>query len=205
MTSIETEYKFGHLYDQKTGKRILIEDGAKVVIVIEENSLLKEDVSISGFQPYEILNSDNKLKQVENKCLGDNRPYWKIKNAHEYLFFKIQGYIPKRDKKENFVLDFRLKLLEDLYITNKRKDPKWASLFDCKCVIDHCYNNDFNYFEPVYGTSLNKARTKLHELYFSRVANPASNAFNEFFESQNNGSYFGSLDDLRLKIQDTKK
>lgn len=137
--------------------------------------------------------------------MKDGRPYWKIKNSGEYLFFKIQGFIQTKNDRKSFNLHFRLKLLEDLYITNKRKDPKWAALFDCKCVVDRCFNDDFTYFEPVHGNSLNKARTKLHELYFRRVANPSSNAFNEFYEKCENQFYSHSLDELRLTVQSQAK
>ena len=85
-------------------------------------------------------------------------------------------------KKKYFQLEFKLQLLEDLYITNSKRDnPRMAKLFPCKCVISDCLTEEFDFFEPVHGDSLNKARTKLHELYFSRIVNPASNAFRVFF------------------------
>ncbi|MGH1388407.1 hypothetical protein [Kordia sp.] len=103
--------------------------------------------------------------------------------------------------KEQFNLEFRLELLEDLYMYNKKDRPEMAQLFPCKCIISECLTNNFAFFEPVYGDSLNKARTKLHELYFSLVVNPASNAFREFYVSRNYNKHDINLEKLRLTIQ----
>ncbi|MGH1388408.1 hypothetical protein [Kordia sp.] len=47
MKSIDVIHKFGHLYDRATKKRILIEDGSEISIVLQPDSLLNEDRSVS--------------------------------------------------------------------------------------------------------------------------------------------------------------
>lgn len=199
MKAIDVIYKFGHLYNRETQERILIEDGAQVSIVINTENILKEDPSIA--QKEKPLNSESKVLELANK-FGSTTPYWLLKKSGDSLFFKISGFVPKRHGNESFLLEFRMELLEDLYIYNKKRDrPEMAQLFPCKCVISDCLTNNFEFFEPVYGDSLNKARTKLHELYFSRVVNPASNAFREFFIERNYHEKNNKLEALRLEVQ----
>lgn len=199
MKSIDAIYKFGHLYNRETRKRILIEDGTEVSIVLNPENILNEDLSIT--QKDKPLDSKSKAQELHDKY-GEKTPYWLIRRAGESLFFRIKGFVPKRDGNEAFLLEFRMELLEDLYIYNKKKDrPEMAQLFPCKCAIFECLTDNFEFFEPVYGNSLNKARTKLHELYFSRVVNPASNAFREFFVNRKYDYNCNSLETLRLEIQ----
>ena len=198
MKSIDVIHKFGHLYNRQTKERILIEDGVEMSIVINEKDILEKDVSLSKRD--EPMDSRAKADELRTK-FETYIPYWKILSEGESLFFKISGKVPKQSGSESFELEFRLKLLEDLYIYNRKKDKAKAALFPCKCVIAECFNRGFEFFEPVYGDSLNKARTKLHELFFSRVVNPASNAFREFYITQDykKGT---NLDQLRLEAQE---
>lgn len=199
MKSVDAIYKFGHLYNRSTRERILIEDGAEVSIVLEPRNILEEDPSIS--QKDKPLANNFKAKELHEK-FGSTTPYWLIRKSGESLFFTISGFVPKRNGREAFLLEFRLELLEDLYIYNKKKDrPEMAQLFPCKCAILECLTNNFSFFEPVFGDSLNKARTKLHELYFSRVVNPASNAFREFFVERRYTNYDTNLERLRINAQ----
>lgn len=200
MKSIDAIYKFGHLYNRETNQRILIEDDAEVSIVLQPEQVLDEDLSIG--QKGEPLSTELKAAQLKHKY-GTATPYWLFRKSGESLFFKIAGFIPKRTGSEEFLLEFRMKLQEDLYLYNKKEDrPEMAQLSPCKCAILECLTNNFEFFEPVYGDSLNKARTKLHELYFSRVVNPASNAFREFFVDRNFYNKQNSLEALRLKVQE---
>ncbi|MEM9686625.1 MAG: hypothetical protein AAF934_06850 [Bacteroidota bacterium] len=199
MKSIDAIYKFGHLYNRETRKRILIEDGAEVSVVLQPEHILKEDPSTA--QKKKPIGSSTKILELHNKY-GFTIPYWLFLQAGKSLFFNISGYVPKRYGDEKFFLEFRLELLEDLFIYNKKKDrPEMARLFPCKCVILECLTDNFEFFEPVFGDSLNKARTKLHELYFSRVMNPASNAFQEFFVDRDYQNKNDSLEAIRLEVQ----
>ncbi len=201
MKSILAIHKFGHLYNTETQKRILLEDDANICITVQREHILEKDPSIA--QKNEPVDSKTKSIELHTKY-GYITPYWLIKKAGESLFFKISGFVPKRNGDEAFLLEFRLELLEDLYIYNKKDRPEMAQLFPCKCAILECLTDNFEFFEPVHGDSLNKARTKLHELYFSRVVNPASNAFLQFFIDREYENRNNNLAALRLDIQKLK-
>ena len=177
MKGIEVIYKFGNLYDKATRKRILIEDGAQLVIAVPSEKLLEEDPNL---KIPTILNAEQKKVQFKNK--HGLTPYWKLFNAGDLLRFDISAGVRLRERKTVQIrCTFQLRLLEDLYVYNKKKRPKDARFFDCNCLVEECLTN-FEFFEPLYAKSLNDAYTKTYELYFSMFGSPGANAFNRMYE-----------------------
>lgn len=173
---MDTVYKFGNLYDIKTNKRILINDGAKVVINLDPEDLLKEDPNL---KPDKILKKEEKELEIK-VFIGDNK-YWHLFDAGKLLYFKISAGVRRKKGIEPMNFIFELRLLEDLYIYNKRNEPKYARFFDCHCLVERCLGN-LDVFEPMYTTSLNDALTKTYELYFAMFGKSTGNAFDRFFE-----------------------
>lgn len=201
MKSIEAVYCFGNLYDKKTKKRILIKGDAELVIVLNEADQLAKDEKLDSSGKSKPKSSKDKYQELIEKY-QDHTPFWKIMKAGDSLYYQINAFRKGEKSAKDRELRFRLTLLEDLYIYNidKNQTPEKAMLCDCECVIDKCMSDNFEFFEPVYGASLNKARTKNHQLYFSLVANPAANVFTAlFYDEAMNKKH--SLNTLRTKVQ----
>lgn len=180
MKKIDTVYKFGNLYDVNTRKRLVISDGATVSLTIDPEDVLKEDPNL---KPKRILKKEEKEDQIK-KTIG-NYKYWNLFQAGKLLYFKISAGVKRKDGTEEIVIIFELRLLEDLYIYNKRKEPKYARFFDCHCLVERCFGN-LDFFEPMYATSLNDALTKTYELYFAMFGKSTANAFDRVCESKTN-------------------
>lgn len=178
MKSIEAIFKFGNLYDKATRKRILIEDGCEVTISLSPDNILAEDPNL---RPEKILDLEEKRKEVYDFISKER--CWKVFNSGETLYFYISAGIRRKDLVEPIRCIFQVKLLEDLYIYNKKSEPKDCRFFDCVCLVEKCLTN-FEFFEPIYAKSLNDAYTKTYELYFAMFGKSTCNAFDRYFESQ---------------------
>lgn len=179
MKAIDAVYKFGNLYDRVSKKRILIDDGAEISIVLNSNDLLAEDPNL---KPKKFHSAKEKQDEVNQFIIKEGEgKYWKLFDRDKLLFFKISAGVKRKIKTEQIHCLFQLRLLEDLYIYNKKADPKYARFFDCHCLIEKCLS-DFEFFEPIYATSLNDAYTKTYELYFAMFGKSTCNAFDRFSE-----------------------
>jgi hypothetical protein len=178
MKSIDAIYKFGNLYDRKTRRRVLMEDGAQIAVVINENDLLNEDPNL---KPENLLNSADKKDAVSLFISGKGKS-WKLLDANQILYFEISAGIKKKTKTEHFNFIFEFKLLEDLYIYNKKSEPNGARFYDCHGIVEKC-TPVFDYFEAIYAKSLNDAYTKTYELYFAMFGKSTANSFDRFFLS----------------------
>ena len=200
MKALKAIYKFGRLYDNETKKRIIIKDDTHVNVELSETALLDSDPNLGKHK--QLKKNVDLAKEIYHKYRNDkhNTSYWKILEAKDFLYFQI-GIKDEITSKKKDYLTFRLQLLEDLYL-RKKETQKLGELNDCQCVIDQCYS-DFPFFEKVYAKSLNEARTRIHELYFSLVANPAANAFREYYLDKD-CTRAKRLDEYRDKQQKTK-
>lgn len=178
MNSIDAIYKFGNLYDRKTRKRILIKDGREISIVLNDGDLSPDDPNIKQ-QPV-LLNSMQKRQEIFNH-LGNTKK-WKLFDSGKLLYFQITAGIKRDYGIEPVHCKFQVRLLEDLYIYNKRNEVKYARFYDCHCHVEKCLT-EFDYFEDLNATSLNDAYTKTYELYFAMFGKSTCNAFDRFFEN----------------------
>lgn len=195
MQSIEAIYKFGNLYDKNTKKRILIDDGASITVTFTPEDILLQDPNLKPDQ----LRS-TKEKEEEVKAFIGNEPYWMVLSADTNLYFKISAGVKRNEKTEAIECLFKVRLLEDLYIYNKKEDPKYARFFNCHCIVESCLSN-FEFFESIYATSLNDAYTKTYELYFAMFGKSTCNAFDRFSQ---NTSMTPMIRDLTESIQQAK-
>lgn len=199
MKSIDAIYKFGNLYDKATKRRIIINDGAEVSITLQSsNDLLSEDPKLPQKAP---LNAKEKEDAVIAFCQKqqEQTKYWKLFKKGKHLYFEISASVKSRDGMEPFHYIFELELLEDLYIYNKRNEPKYARFIDCACQVQKC-SPQFEFFEPMMATSLNDAYTKTFELYFAMCGKSTCNAFDRFAESDTL-----PLRPIRKKTEDIQK
>lgn len=175
MKSIDAIYKFGNLYDRQSRKRIFLEDGSDISLVVNIENILAEDPNL---KPDKLLTSIEKEAEVKKAQIN----YWKLFPAGVHLFFEISAGVKRKNETEPIRCTFRLKLLEDLYIYNNKSEPKYARFFDCHCQVEECMAN-FDFFELIYAKSLNDAYTKTYELYFAMFGKSTCNAFDRFYET----------------------
>lgn len=182
MKSIDVIYKFGNLYDRQTLKRVLIEDGAELSIVLHPENIMDQDPNIPA---KELLNASEKEEEIKAFSQKDGKAkYWKLFESGKLLYFEITAVI-KGKTKESFYFKFEVQLLEDLYVYNKKTEVKFARFFECQCLVKRCLDN-FEFFEPITAGSLNDAYTKTFELYFAMSGKSTCNAFDRFCENPNN-------------------
>lgn len=197
MKAYDIVYKYGHLYDKNTQKRLIIKDGAKITITIDTKDLLEKDPNIIEM---EILNNEKKEMQIKefSDRLG-MKSFTKILSAGEFLYFRIKAGVRKGDEQtEPFQSVFRVRLLEDLYVYNKTKDVTDVSFFECQCEVEKCMT-ELEFFESIRAASLNDAYTKTYELYFAMFGKSTANAFKRFFLDASLEKVIRSLIDEILK------
>jgi hypothetical protein len=178
MKQIKALYRFGNFYDTQTKKRILIEDGTPVDLYIPEEGILDTDLNLI---PNKFANADE--KHIECNLFyweNEDAKFWKLYDAGQLLYFELTAGIRKRYETQYFKIVFQLRLLEDLYIYNRKKELKDARFFKCLCIVEEC-KSDFEFFEPLYAKSMNDALTKTYELYFSMFGKSTANAFDRLY------------------------
>ena len=195
MQSIEVIYKFGNLYDKNTKERILIDDGVSISITLDPKDVLLQDPNL---KPDQLLTAEE--KEAEVKAFIRNKPYWKVLSCDTNLYFKISAGIKRKEGTEAIECLFKVRLLEDLYIYNKKIEAKYARFFNCHCKVESCLSN-FEFFEPIYATSLNDAYTKTYELYFAMFGKSTCNAFDRFSQNE---SMTPMIRELTESLQQTK-
>ncbi|MGB3465240.1 MAG: hypothetical protein WBA74_08220 [Cyclobacteriaceae bacterium] len=188
--------KFGRLYNEETKRRIIIKENASILLEVGEEDIQEEDPNLNI--EHEVYSSDQLARKIYKELGLTNMDFWLLKPKDSFFFFKINGKLTEMDGRERrFSLEFRLQILEDLYLKHQPSNKQPPNLCDCYCVIDHCYS-EFQFFEPIYAKSLNEARTRIHALYFSVVANPAANVFRDFYTERFYEKPY-KLDELRSK------
>lgn len=89
MKAIDAVYKFGNLYDRVSKKRILIDDGAEISIVLNSNDLLAEDPNL---KPKKFHSAKEKQDEVNQFIIKEGEgKYWKLFDLDKLLFFKISA------------------------------------------------------------------------------------------------------------------
>lgn len=183
MKSIDVIYKLGNLYNRETQKRIILADGAPMAIVVNPEDVLDQDPNLTPETPQTAQEKESEIRLHVSKERG--ALYWKVFDAGKKLYFQISAGVRQRNNvTEKITLAFELTLLEDLYIYNKKEEPKDARFFECQCLVSCCLDESFLFFEPTYAKSLNDAYTKTYELYFAMFGKSTANAFDRFFESK---------------------
>lgn len=193
MKTFNAVYKYGHLYDRDTNKRLLLKDDIKLVVVIdsEETDLYRVDPKNNpddeGNQP---RSAEKILEQIKDEHY--NRVE-KVANRGEYLYFTIKAGERDEQKRRSFNCCFRVQLLEELYMVWKTASVNELGEFfskdnqSCSCVVDQLEYGEIDgrYFERVYGSSLSDVRTLTYEMYFSRFGRSGVNIYKVLLSQPN--------------------
>ena len=136
--------KYGHLYDEETGKRIVFVEGSSCMITGAEYK----------YPNVEIPEGKTKIESGHIKLLSENT---------ELYYDLLQPRKKEKDKELNKTHEkFRVKckLLEDLHV--KRTEKEGYRFNPCKCIT---ISSNIPYFEPIFGTSLAELFRKTSILY----------------------------------------
>ena len=180
MESKELIYKNGHFYDQKTKKRVRISDGANINITALPEYFMP--FTPVGVHPLEVLSSEEKQNKILNEL--NLSKHEKIFNKGSFLYFAIHR---QTDKKRIVTHEFKVELLEDLYLFLK-KDWKLQEerLYECACVVRENTTGTIDFFEEINAESLNEIYKYTFVHYFGNDGNPACNAIDRFYDQPGN-------------------
>ena len=184
MKSFNAVYKYGHLYDRTTGKRLLLKDNVDLTVVIhsEKDDLFtvdpKNNPDDTGNKP---RSRENLWELLMNESYDEVH---KIMGCGDYLYFTIRAGEKNADQRYAYNCCFRVQLLEDLYLVFKTPKDEMGEFFiknyhSCSCVVDHLMSGELEekLVEPIYGSSLSDAYTLTYEMYFSRFGRSGVNIY----------------------------
>lgn len=173
-------FKNGHFYDMTTKERLEIKEGIEFSITCAENDDFYK-ARPAGTFPLE--SHIDVLEQIQND--SSITKYKKIFSAGKTLYFAITRM---EDDLFPIVHEFEVDLKQDLYFYyNKSWKLKEYRLYDCHCQLVGNPSNTIDFFEYVYGKSLNELYKNTFVHYFGNKGNPASNALDRFYEKKPNG------------------
>lgn len=168
MESKNVFYRNGHFYDERTQQRITLQDGARVCIVSYSGVFKEAEPAGNHTKPLS-------KKDLEDKIKNDDS----ISNYRCLLKRGILLYVEMSVNSEKYI--FEVELLEELYAHLK---SHWklqeGRLYDCSCIIRKELGNKIDFFEPVYGKSLNEVYKNTYVHFFGNDGNPAANAIDRF-------------------------
>ena len=100
------------------------------------------------------------------------------------MYFSIPRFVGPK----NVTHEFKVELLEDLYLHLK---SNWKlqeeKLYDCACVVRENISKTLDFFEEVYAESLNEVYKYTYVHYFGNEGNPACNAIDRFYDEPGKG------------------
>jgi hypothetical protein len=174
----KTVYRHGKLYDTATNKRIVLQEGSVVELIVQEKDILNLDAYNLELAPTK--SEDVHQALVIKKEKGKVFSFKKIADQGNCLSFTIKA--GKRNTKTGtYAIEskFVVRLLSDLYMIRKDEKDIYGKVSDCSCVVESALNLDN--FEPFYAYSLNDAYTKTYEFYFSLYGKSTTNVYNSFW------------------------
>lgn len=173
MKTLEVIYKYGHFYDKKTGRRLIVKDETELAIVLPDNNqLLEHDPLNLPQRPREAAELEEQMRGLK----GFKR-FKKILNKGANLSFVITSAIMTSDVTKRYTIEFGLILMEDLYIYETTK----VLLSQSYCVVDKVLKGHLPYFEPMHAYSLNEAHHKTFVHFFNKRGHGTANAFDKYF------------------------
>lgn len=167
MKAYTAKYQHGFIYDQQTGKRLLIANGSDLTVTVMEKDLLDQDPYNEPLIP---SNVDEKLINLKDKGYIEGL---KIMSKGEALYFEISAGF-KGKKEDRNIYQFVIVLQEDLFGARKSSGKDY-DLIDCKCIIKECRTENLEFFEEIHSYSLNDAYMKTYDFYFRLFGKPSAN------------------------------
>ncbi|WP_163377803.1 hypothetical protein [Cyclobacterium sp. SYSU L10401] len=174
MKAYNAKFKYGFLYDQETGKRIILAEGSELTITVENSDVLDQD---PYNHPYNPQKEEDKMSELKGKGYKE---VIILKEKSKPLFFEISAGFRSKSHEPIKSL-FEIQLLENLYGARKEFDKDY-DLLSCHCVVSKCIFKNLEFFEPIYAYSLNDAYSKTYDFYFRLYGKQAANAKEKIME-----------------------
>lgn len=183
-TYLNAIFKYGHLYDRETGKRILIKDDVELAIVIQSRQSDLYTVDPKN-DPEDEGNKPRSTEELEAQVMSEGfHKVRKLKGRGDYLYFVIKAGDKNEQGRRPYECCFRVKLLEELYMVWKSPTQEDGEFYhkdyrSCSCVVDELVYGELakKYFEPIYGSSLSDVYTLTYEMYFARYGRSGPNIY----------------------------
>ena len=198
MKSHNIIYKNNKFYDQHTEQRVFPKDGELFLIAGDDNSFVNHDPLNIPHNEKDILNGDEKLKEV--KKINHLKTFKLALQAGSDVFFEVSINKTKNES-EQLNYGFRIMLLEDLYLYNctSWEEKKEAMFYGCRCAVVEPVHNNVDFFEQIYASSLNEAYSNTFQFYFPNQGTPGGSVYKKM--RVGNGK---TLEDLRAGLKHTK-
>ncbi len=177
MKNFNVVFQNGHFWDASTRKRLIPKPGSKFALLSDDDSFQEHDPL--NMPPAEIRSPESMKALVLSE--PNLSRYSLLLEAGTLLSFRLG--LGRRDMpEERMEYVFEVKLLEDLYIYDKSDWAKTTkpACFDCACVVQRESTGNLQFFEHVFGTSLNHLFENTSMLYYARKRSSSVNVFNEF-------------------------
>jgi hypothetical protein len=193
MKAINAIYKHRHLYDNETGKRIILEENSEITITVQDNSILREDPynpPHKAFRSRERIIEELKAKyDFVSLFLEKGSKLWFRVNAGEKVRKSKSAKKSEDDSNPEFIKNkdaflFEIELDEDLFWVAKDNGGD-SVVSECACTVVREYYNHLRFFEPIYAPSLNKAYTNTYEFYFPLYGSATASIYNTISLNKN--------------------
>tara|TARA_R110002096_G_scaffold365147_4_gene558489 strand:+ start:1505 stop:2098 length:594 start_codon:yes stop_codon:yes gene_type:complete len=182
MKAYAAKFKYGFLYDQETDKRIILAEGSKLTITVENSDVLNQD---PYNHPYNPEKEEKKMSELKGKGYKE---VVILKEKSKPLFFEISAGFRSKSHEPIKSL-FEVQLSETLFGARKEFDRDY-DLISCHCVVSKCISENLEFFEPIYAYSLNDAYSKTYDFYFRLYGKQAANAKEKIMEGRNGEKNF---------------
>jgi hypothetical protein len=194
MKAINAIYKHRHLYNNETGKRIILEENSEITITVQDNSMLNED---PYNPPHKTIRSQDQimeelLAKYEHVSLfleRGSKLWFRVNAGEKVRKSKSSRNWEDNSQQESFVNNkdaflFEIQLDEDLFWV-KKKEGKDSVVSECACTVVREYYNHLRFFESIYAPSLNKAYTNTYEFYFPMYATATASIYERISLNKN--------------------
>jgi hypothetical protein len=174
MKTLNVIHQNGLLFNQESGKRLILKEQCEYVITASSDAF--EEVDSLNKSSENLKDSKEMKKYIESQFrYSDIHLLYEV--GQRFMFRVGLGKTKTGDKDK--VYFFVCRILEDLYAYRKL-GSKFPRLCNCHCVVDLCVSENLDHFEPVFGESLNEVSSNTITLHFNLKRSSALNVFNEF-------------------------
>ena len=172
--TFDAVYRYGKLYDAETKTRILVAEGAKLLVIVNEIDILPKD-------PYNHYEEPRTKEAIEEELKRKKFfRYRLLAERDSCLQFQIKAGKANKNGKYRMEHTFTVRLLSELYMVQKTKANKYGIVYPASCVVESV-TGDLPNFEPIYAYSLNDAYMKTYNFYFALFGKPTINIYNNYF------------------------
>jgi hypothetical protein len=166
-------YRNGHFYDSSRKERVSFQDGTEYVIVASGDSITAANPAGNKKEP---ISSKALEKELAGKIASQEySSVTKILPKGSFTYFKLNPI--KAGEGIVGPLIFQVELFEDLYAyllrKGKRQEPR---LYECACAVIGLKSGKIDFFEKVYGESMNDVFKCTFVHYFGNMGHATGNA-----------------------------